>query len=922
MKSFLENIRNKTTFAFETAGFASLLLFLLPGNELGAQEQSLPAIHISSESRTETAQPKNSSGSTHSYSNVQPQAMEAAATPSLGSEASTSDAQTNSAAQTPSTSESKPAAEQTIYEIPVETASFNGITPGKTTLDELHKSFGEPARIQKDGAGKGIDVEEYQIEGFKGVAFHIINQTVYGIIAELAQTINARQLAGDLGMAHIQSVFMVDEKGTIKGEIFPEIGVALAYDPSQKLGNVEQMTQSPESIPMNVLQIIFQTVSADPFLLRAETWVDVDPKRAYGDIQQALKLEPENEKALAYLKVLEEAVPELKNGGTPIPPGTSTPETNSSSQIAQSSPNAPELNAPQDPLASQTASQENASLTELDPPDLDSLEGNGTENTSAQLNTLEKLEQQAVLPSEPAAAPLPGSAGIEENELPSALAPPELPGDLTDAPSLPDAMPKEEPLPNSLQELSEENQNSEPQEESLPDTVSSAGLQDGSLRADPNQKQTALDMPNDLLKEFNSLESKSESPAEEIPTTLSFENELFEKVEYLAKNQNQEQALELLVEIRKKFLDNPFVSFRANLVEGDILVLEETPNIEQAFLCHRRAAEQGKKLLEAGKVIRGRMYPLTDSEKLTVQELLLNAQLGIAGDIAAGPWEPKVQNTRKWLNEAQLLMNEIFKAQETRQPKAAHRLRYEAQFRTLTILCSLGKEADVSECVKTFLEVNLTILKQAKSSQEYADICMKSALILDDASQICVLRNEMENAQRCLNRAIAMMEQIEENKKRTKKELSINESFLFSQLYYHKGMIFSLMAGSENGLKEMTLAEQNEKKEALHQEAVTWYDKSIPYLMNVIKKKEWKDLLQLGKIVNGMSISYTETGDMKKAYVLLKTAIFCLEQHVEAHPEDKNQLKTPYQNMIQLLEFMGKKEEMEEIRQKLKGVSF
>ncbi len=935
MKKFFENMQNQTALFFKTTCFATFLLFSLSGN-MKAQEQSLPAIHISTDAQSQT-ESNSVSGSRNADSTPQ----------------NNSAPQADSMNQTQGTSEPQTVSEQTVYDIPVETASFNGITPGKTSLAELHKSFGEPVGIQKDGAGKGIDIEEYQMEGFKGVAFHIINNTVYGVIAELSQTINARKLADDLGMAHIQSVFMIDENGTIKGEIFPEIGVALAYDPSQKLGNVNQLEQGSENIPMDVLQIIFQTVSADPFLLRAETWVDADPKRAHGDIRQALKLEPQNQKALAYLKVLEEAVPELKNGGTPV---SSNAKNNLSGSIDQKSPNSqtateetpadtesgsPSESKPEEKIhaaaPAQTANQtktnssNNSSLTQLDPPDLDLLENN-SEEISTNLEPIHSPEKSKQPDSSNISAPQISSNSktelkmetVQDEELlpdiPQKSSESEISSshsdqgaDATDAglPPISDAIPEELPLPNSL----ESNAFTPPTEE-LSETIST-DLQEGSLRGIPTRRNASLEIPNELLGEFDSINSNSQAETTEINTELSFEDELFEKVEYLAKNQRSEQALELLAEIRKKYLDNPFVSFRANLVEGDILILDKKNNLEQAFFCHRRAAEQGEKLLEVGKVIRGRMYPLTDSEKLTVQELLLNAQLGIAGDVAAGLWDLKVQNTRKWLTKAQLLMDEIFKTQESKRPKEARQLRYETLFRTLTILCSLGKDAQFADYVKAFLAENLIVLKQTESSQEYIDVCMNSSLILDDVSQICILRNEMDTAQKCLNRAIAMMEQI----KKSKKELSINETFLLSQLYYHKGMIFSLMASNENELGKTSPAEQNRKKETLHQEAVVWYDKSIPYLTDVIKKKEWKDPLQLGKIVNGMSVSYTETGNTKKAYVLLKTAIFCIEQHVDTHPNDRNQLRTPYQNMLQLLEFMGRTEEMNEFRQKLKGIS-
>ncbi|MDO4628022.1 MAG: hypothetical protein Q4C70_02435, partial [Planctomycetia bacterium] len=269
--------------------WGAFFLFLLFHSWAMAQEKELPAIHLPS--TTENSQ--NIKNTQVALSGSQGKGQIKAQGESHGS----------------ATSESTL---PPYYAVPVETASFNGIVPGQTQVAQLRKDFGNPANTQINGAGKGIDVEEYKIEGFKAVAFHVMNKTVMAVIAELEESVNARDLATGLGMSHIQSVFITDEKGTIKGEIYPEIGVAFAYDPNKPLGNVADMAKNPTGVPMNALQILFQPVGPEPFLLRAETWVDIDPKRSYRDILQALKMDPKNEQALTYQKILTEAVPELK----------------------------------------------------------------------------------------------------------------------------------------------------------------------------------------------------------------------------------------------------------------------------------------------------------------------------------------------------------------------------------------------------------------------------------------------------------------------------------------------------------------------------------------------------------------------------------------------------------------------------------
>lgn len=1017
MKKMRKKTAFGTEFAFHSGRSAAFLLlalsFFLQVSTPDLRGADLPAIHIASDGKNAASA---SLGET-SAENV-PSKSETPAPPA--SQASSGESSAASKSETGGQSTAGEA--QTVYVIPVETASFNGIVPGKTTREELHKLFGKPANSQKDGVGKGIDLEEFELEGFKAAAFHIIDGKVYGIIAEFPEAIHARQLAKDLGTEHIQSVFLTDEKGTIKGEIFPEIGLAFGYDPSKPLGKVEDMANAPESIPMNTIQIIFQPVGPDPFLLRAETWVDVDPKRAHTDILQALKLDPKNEKALAYRKVLEEAVPELKNAKLPVSPqenaqtdapqGQSSPKTETGTEGSAAPETADSQTAASDGSGTEEASSSSdVPIDQLDPPSLETIgeeladvpirqkksdvsenrpesgtpeqnaetaltpEENAksgslpeTEKEGAELEapgirpSLEELEAQVqaelgARSDTPEKEAAPKAEEADSTALPDTL-PPALPADTeTDlsteegetvpeaaaeipetnkkteagsadeqAPELPPAsvpsvpaVPEEKPLPPTLDAIDQD----PAQLPQLPDQIvlPEEPASTGSFRPlTPEQKAAApLDLPSDLNAELTQLDPQPGQKSEmedTAPPQLTFEDELFEKVEYLARNQHTDQAMELLTEMRKRFVDNPFVLYRSNLLEGDILMVSGISNAEQAFLCHRRAAEQGENLLESGKSVHGRKYPLTLEERLRVQRILLDSWLGIAGDIAVGPWEPKTTNCRKWLEKISQLAGEMTQTLEKNAPDEAVRLRYRIAFQSLTIAVSLGQHMEQTPYAEAFLNAGMEMLKNAAHAQEYYQICMESSLLLDDTATVSLQREEIVLAQKYLKRAISMMEQVRSHKKKS----STEETFLLSQLYYHQGRIFAFQAKKLEKAAGMTLAQKNRKKTDLHAEAVKCYERSIPYLMEVIRSKQWKDLQLLGRIVNGMSVSYTETHDIKRAVILVKTGIYCLEQYVQNHPEEKMCLRIPYRNMIRLLEFQGDEKLKAEYQKKLQAI--
>lgn len=193
-----------------------------------------------------------------------------------------------------------------LKEVPVETASFNGITPGVTNFKEVKKILGEPFKSEEmtldpvQPGEQAFKIMSYQFnqEGFKSVGVQILDDIVLSLTVNPEKVLSARTLARTLKIDNIQSVYLQDESGNIMGEIFPEIGVSFAYEPQDKKA-------SSVAIPVeNVIQVLFQEVSAEPFILRAQTYADM-PEKGLQDIEKALKIMPGHEGALKMRAELE-----------------------------------------------------------------------------------------------------------------------------------------------------------------------------------------------------------------------------------------------------------------------------------------------------------------------------------------------------------------------------------------------------------------------------------------------------------------------------------------------------------------------------------------------------------------------------------------------------------------------------------------
>lgn len=168
--------------------------------------------------------------------------------------------------------------------IPIEPASFNGITPGQSTRQKLESTWGKPKQVRNQG---GVDVYLYHIEPFPRIEVALIDQKVTSIMIWLEEAFPANQVAEQLDLGRIHPVFISNELGEILGQGYPERGVIFGFEP----------TKEPGKATKKVVQIILEPVSAELFLLRAETYLDSHPSRAQADLDQVLKLAPKHARA-------------------------------------------------------------------------------------------------------------------------------------------------------------------------------------------------------------------------------------------------------------------------------------------------------------------------------------------------------------------------------------------------------------------------------------------------------------------------------------------------------------------------------------------------------------------------------------------------------------------------------------------------
>jgi tetratricopeptide (TPR) repeat protein len=168
--------------------------------------------------------------------------------------------------------------------VTIEAASFNGVTPGVTSKDGVESAWGKPKNMAEQN---GSPVQLYAVEPFNRVEVSYVGDKVSSVVIRFDRPFPADAVAKQLELSLIRPVSVVSAAGETLGLAYPERGVLFAFQPSDE----------PDKPSMKVMQIVLEPITAEAFVLRAETTLDDRKDLSLRDLEQALELEPKNARA-------------------------------------------------------------------------------------------------------------------------------------------------------------------------------------------------------------------------------------------------------------------------------------------------------------------------------------------------------------------------------------------------------------------------------------------------------------------------------------------------------------------------------------------------------------------------------------------------------------------------------------------------
>jgi len=171
-----------------------------------------------------------------------------------------------------------------------EPVKFQGVCAGKTSKHDLIAAWGEPSENTTTDQG---EVLVFQKSPFKSIEALIDGKEIVSSIkVTLANPLETKQLAGQLGLDKFDSVTVTDETDTPICQAYPEKGVLFMFSASESVTPVEDAAAAKPDAA-HIENVVLQPIDACAFAFRAENRLHGPYAQNINDLKAAIALDPE-----------------------------------------------------------------------------------------------------------------------------------------------------------------------------------------------------------------------------------------------------------------------------------------------------------------------------------------------------------------------------------------------------------------------------------------------------------------------------------------------------------------------------------------------------------------------------------------------------------------------------------------------------
>ncbi len=288
---------------------------------------------------------------------------------------------------------------------------------------------------------------------------------------------------------------------------------------------------------------------------------------------------------------------------------------------------------------------------------------------------------------------------------------------------------------------------------------------------------------------------------------------------------------------------------------------------------YRRATEYHLRAIKLAESVADDRRPRV---RAVATEVLVEAYLAVANDIAWGHWRQKERAVPMWLGRAWAIVdggietdpgNRRFRLRVVRQALASH--------------VGMGGSLDPTEWVQRLRQVAAEQAKAVNDDYGQNRLRWEIGVGLYDAMQTCHLRSEHDKALEYGGTAVSYLEAGSQ-----RRDDLPADAYLKGRLYFRVGSIYAI-------------------QRADHTKAIAWFDKAVPLLKRSVPKSALSDIGRQGESLVSMAVSYWEETRHDDAIHLTDQGVKMMEQAVNDGILDRSKLVVPYGNLATMHQQLG-----------------
>jgi tetratricopeptide (TPR) repeat protein len=264
--------------------------------------------------------------------------------------------------------------------------------------------------------------------------------------------------------------------------------------------------------------------------------------------------------------------------------------------------------------------------------------------------------------------------------------------------------------------------------------------------------------------------------------------------------------------------------------------------------------------------------PLSTSDhaatRRTAKRVLVEAQLGVANDIAWGYWQQKENVVPKWLVQAHQAAEDLIDREGADESLHLLVLR-----RALAACAGTQGKLDPVTWTKESISSARKLIDASDDPWRRGRLEWELGLALYDALQADQARGFHDHALANSSLVVKYLESGAQQRQPTP-----HDNYLLGRLYFRVGTIHAIELGD-------------------HTSAVTWFQKAVPLLEQPLPTTALADVGRLGESFVSIGISYWETGRRDEAMRLTQHGVALITQGIKDRVIEQDALTVPYSNL-------------------------